>query len=159
MTIAAKEGAHLDYETAKAIVDVDRKTYTGYWQWFERTVAVAKALGYSETLFGRRRYNTELFSHDDTRRGHAERAAANHVVQGTAADIIKLAMQRMVDALRYYSSHLAVQVHDELVFWVPEYNAKAFLIAAKGIMESVEIPHLKLVAEGGIGKTWAEAHA
>jgi DNA polymerase I-like protein with 3'-5' exonuclease and polymerase domains len=159
MTIAAKEGAHLDYETAKAIVDVDRKTYTGYWQWFERTVALAKVLGYSETLFGRRRYNSDLTSRDDVRRGHAERAAANHVVQGTAADIIKLAMASIIAVLRYYNAHLAVQVHDELVFWVPEYNAKAFLIAAKGIMESVEIPHLKLVAEGGIGKTWAEAHA
>lgn len=159
MTIAAKEGAHLDYETAKAIVDVDRKTYTGYWQWFDRTVAMAKVLGYSETLFGRRRYNVDLSSRDDTRRSHAERAAANHVVQGTAADIIKLAMQRLVPVLRYYAAHMSVQIHDEILFWVPEYNANAFKIAAKHIMESIEIPHLKLVVEGSVGKTWAMAHA
>ena len=158
MTIAAKERAHLDYATAKSIVDVDHSTYTGYWNWFEQVVKDAGRNGYSETLWGRRRYNENLFSSDSGARGHAERGAANMVVQGTAADIIKLAMGRLIPVIQYYKAHLAIQVHDELVFFVPDDKAVAFRIAAKQVMESIPIPHLTLAVEGKIGKNWAEAH-
>ena len=155
--VAAKARATLDYEIAKSIVEVDRATYGGYWQWYENIVTEARRNGFSETLWGRRRYNADLASSDNTRRSHAERAAANMVVQGTAADIIKIAMGRLPPVLRAYSAHLAVQVHDELVFWVPEENAIAFRYAAQTVMESVSIPHLRLKVEGGIGRSWSDA--
>lgn len=158
VTIAAKEGAHLTYELAEQIVRLDKSTYSGYWDWFNKCVAMARSRGYSSTLNGRRRYNPDLSSTDQIKRGHAERAAANMVIQGTGADIIKLAMSRMVPILRYFKAHLALQVHDELVFWVPEDVADRFVIAAKGIMESVQIPELKLAVEGGKGKRWSDAH-
>jgi DNA polymerase-1 len=158
MTISAKERAHLDYDVAKAIVDTDHATYTGYWQWYDSTVAEALRTGYSESLRGRRRYQDELFSGDAGVRQHAERAAANMVVQGTAADIIKEAMLKLIPILRYYKAHLSVQIHDELLFWVPEQAANAFRIAAAHAMESVTIPHLSLAVEGKIGKTWGDAH-
>lgn len=158
VTIAAKQGAHLTYDTAKTIVEIDHATYTGYWNWFDRTISLAKREGYSATLFGRRRYNENLVSSDSMKRGHAERAAANMVIQGTGADIIKTAMRQLIPVLKYYKAHLALQVHDELVFWVPEDVVDRFLIAAKGIMESVPIPHLKLIVEGGHGHNWAEVH-
>ena len=153
LTIAAKQGAHLSYDTAKAIVEVDHKTYTGYWRWFDGVIEDAKRAGYSSTLSGRRRYSTDLVSNQ-----HAQRAAANMVIQGTAADIIKRAMARLVPILQYYKAHLAIQVHDELVFWVPEDVADRFVIAAKGIMQSIPIPHLPLIVEGGAGANWAEVH-
>ena len=158
MTITAKERAFLDYETAEAIVQVDRNTYTGYWKWYEGVVDSARRTGYSETLWRRRRHNADLQSRDSTRRAHAERAATNMVVQGTAADIVKLAMAKLCYAHRYYGAHLAITVHDELVFWVPEANASKFLQAAKGIMESIQIPNTKLLVEGKAGRAWADAH-
>lgn len=157
VTISAKERSVLPYELAEKIVEVDHSTYTGYWDWYERTVDSARRLGYSETIEGRRRYNADLNSRDNTRRAHAERAAANMVVQGTAADVIKIAMGRLVPVLRFYSAHLAIQAHDELVFWVPDGNADRFLIAAKGVMESVEISGIRLKVEGNVGNNWATA--
>lgn len=158
MTIAAKQGAHLTYEVAKSIVDLDRSTYSGYWKWFNSVVDNARKQGYSASLEGRRRYNKDLLSSDQIRRGHAERAAANMVIQGTGADIIKTAMIKLIPILKYFKAHLALQVHDELVFWVPEDVAQRFFVAAKGIMESIQISHLSLVVEGGIADNWAEAH-
>lgn len=157
VTIAAKERAFLPYEVAEKIVEVDRNTYQGYWKWYEGVVDSARKNGYSESLWGRRRYNADLNSRDNTRRAHAERAAANMVVQGTAADIIKIAMRRLVPVIQTYAAHLAIQVHDELVFWVPDANVSKFLQAAKAIMESVELPGIKLKVEGNAGRNWAEA--
>jgi len=158
VTIAANQGAHLDYDTAASIVEVDRNTYVGYWLWFSKVVAEARRNGFSGTLFGRRRYNSDLLSSDQLKRGHAERAAANMVIQGTGADVIKMAMRRLIPILKYFNAHLALQVHDELVFWVPEAVANRFIVAARGIMESISIPHLNLIVEGGVGNNWAEVH-
>lgn len=158
VTIAANQGAHLSYDMAKAIVDLDRKTYEGYWLWFNKVIAEARVNGYSKTLMGRRRYNKDLQSQDQFRRGHAERAAANMVIQGTGADVIKTAMRKLIPVLKYFNAHLALQVHDELVFWVPEQLADRFIVAARGIMESVSIPHLNLLVEGSAGNNWSEVH-
>lgn len=153
MTISAKQGAILSYDVAKEIVDIDRKTYTGYWNWFDGVIKSTTDTGFAKSLFNRRRY------FDIVRFGdHEKRAAGNMSVQGTAADIIKTAMNKVVPIMQYYNAHLALQVHDELVFWVPEDVADRFVIAAKGIMESIQIPSLKLVVEGGAGMNWAEVH-
>lgn len=157
--VAAQSRAVLDYALAKSIVDVDHATYVGYWNWYERVVDSARHNGYSKTLWGRRRYDANINSPDPTRRSGAERALANMVVQGTAADIIKIAMGRMPPVMEAYGAHMALQVHDELVFWVPTENAVAFKIAAKAVMESVQIPHLRLKVEGGIGERWSDAKA
>jgi DNA polymerase I-like protein with 3'-5' exonuclease and polymerase domains len=156
---AAKARATLDLETAERIVRVDRETYEGYWKWYEGTVDSARRLGYSETLHNRRRYLPDLYSSDFQLRSGAERAAANNVIQGTAADVIKIAMARVVPIMQYYKAHMAIQVHDELVFWVPTEKAEAFKLAAIAVMESVEIPHLRLLVEGGIGDNWYSAKA
>ena len=152
VTIAAKQQAFLDYSMAKAVVDLDRKTYAGYWKWFDNTVQRAERDRVSSSLNGRKRsFKNKLTEHD-------KRAAANMVIQGTAADIIKLATGKLGPMLLYFKAHLAIQVHDELVFWVPEGVVDRFIAAAKGIMESIPLPHLKLTVEGGAGNTWAEAH-
>ena len=158
ITIAAKEGAHLTYDVAKAIVAVDQEEYSGYWKWFKQCVGTSTLRGYSSTIKGRRRYNKNLGSSNNILRGEAERAACNMVVQGTGADIIKTAMGRIAVCSRSFGAHLALQVHDELVFWVPEENAQQFFSLAKSIMESIQIPHLSLKVEGGIGNNWAEIH-
>lgn len=155
--VAAQSRAVLDYALAKSIVDVDHSTYTGYWRWYDGVVDTARHNGYSETLWGRRRYDANINSPDPIRRSSAERALANMVVQGTAADIIKIAMARMPPIMDRYKAHMALQVHDELVFWVPTENAVPFKIAAAAVMESVEIPHLRLAVEGGIGERWSDA--
>lgn len=158
LTIAAKQGAHLSYDIASAIVEVDQKTYTGYWEWFNDCIKTSIQKGYSSTLSGRRRYNPDLTSQNQLQQDHASRAAANMVIQGTAADIIKQAMRSLVPLLVFYQAHLAIQVHDELVFWVPEDVANRFVIAAKGIMQSIPLPLLPLIVEGGAGDNWAEVH-
>ena len=158
MTVAAKERAHLSYEIAKKIVDTDHSTYLRYWEWFKETVDSALRLGYSETLWGRRRYDPNLLSSDSLVRGHAERAAANMAVQGTAADIIKLAMARVVPYLKAFDAHMMLTVHDELVFWVLRRNAEAFKIAATYAMQSIQLPGIGLTVDGGIGRRWSDAH-
>jgi len=155
--VAAQSRAVLEYDLAKSIVDVDRSTYVGYWNWYDSLVDSARHNGYSKTLWGRRRYDADIDSLDATRRSHAERALANMVVQGTAADIIKIAMGRLPAIMDYYGAHMALQVHDELVFWVPADKAVAFKMAAAAVMESVVIPHLRLKVEGSIGKRWSDA--
>lgn len=158
VTIAARQGAHLSYDLAKQIVETDRKTYTGYWKWFDDCIKDAVLHGYSVSSSGRRRYSADLGSSDQLKRGHAERAAANMVIQGSAADIIKRAMGRLIPILHYFKAHLAIQVHDELVFWVPEEVAERFVVAARGIMESIPLKHLALVVEGNHGENWAQVH-
>ena len=159
VTISAKERAHLSYEDAKAIVDTHHSTYTGYWGWYDRLLTQARVLGYTETLLGRRRYNDDLFSQDSTLKGHAERAALNHIIQGTSADLVKQAMLDTIPVVKAYGAHLAAQVHDSMLYWCPADTAKYFLEAVKDVMQSINLPGIKLVVHGGVGNTWSEAEA
>lgn len=157
VTILAKDRVFLDPAIAKQIVEIDKELYSGYWEWYDRTLRLARVRGYSSTLYGRRVYYEDLTSSDNYLRGHAERAAVNLAVQGSASDIVKKAMVQSVPPLKHYGAHISIQVHDELAGFCPERNAEKFLDGMKTIMESIEVPHVSLAVEGGYGKNWDEA--
>lgn len=156
MTIMAKERAHITYDESRAIVDAHHETYSGYHAWKDSVVAKARQLGYTETLRGRRRYDADINALDPTAQRHAERALANHVIQGTAADLVKEAMVRLVPVLLHYGAYVAVQVHDELVMVVSEDKAEEFDKVVKVVMQSVQLPGLSLEVSGGIGDRWSD---
>ncbi len=159
ITILNKQRAFLDYETAKLIADIRRETFPMSYLYGEAVVAQARSNGgYSETYYGRRRVDMDLFAPDKQTQGHAERALVNHTVQGTAADILKIAMLQAVPILFKYGAHLALQVHDEICGWVPEGVADAFTQELKTMMESIQLPGVQLRAEGGVGDNWDQVH-
>jgi DNA polymerase-1 len=123
-------------------------------------IDLARDKGYSETLFHRRRYLPELASSNQMMRAFGERVARNMPIQGTAADIIKIAMikvdKRLTD--EGMKSRLILQVHDELIVEAPENEAEKALQIVTEEMESACQMKVKLRADGAIGKTWFDAH-
>ena len=159
ITILNKQRAFLDYETAKLIADIRRETFPLSYLYGEAVVAQARSNGgYSETYFGRRRVDKDLFAPDKQTQGHAERALINHTIQGTAADVLKIAMLQAVPILFKYGAHLALQVHDEICGFVPEGVADAFVAELKTMMESIQLPGVQLRADGGVGDNWDQVH-
>ncbi len=112
------------------------------------------------TLFGRKRYVRELNAENRNVRAYAERVALNTPIQGSAADLIKKAMLAVDRALDEagLASRLILQVHDELLFEAPEGEVERLAKLAKGAMEGVAQLSVPLVAEVGVGRTWADAH-
>ena len=125
----------------------------------KRVVEDAKAIGYTETLYGRRRYIPELKSSNFNIRSGAERIALNTPIQGTAADIIKLAMIRVESALNahYPEAKLLLQVHDELIVECPEEIAADVASLVSREMENVALLEVPLTAEAKFGKSWYDA--
>jgi len=124
------------------------------------TRAQAKARGYVETVFGRRLWLPEINSPNGPRRTGAERQAINAPMQGTAADLIKLAMiavQREIDA-RAMATKMVMQVHDELVFEVPLSELEWAREAVPRLMAGVAQLKVPLLAEVGVGPNWEQAH-
>jgi len=136
------------------------KTYDGVAAYMEKTVANANACGYITTLFGRRRYLPELKSSNHNLRAFGERVAMNAPIQGTAADIIKIAMVRVFQRLKQegLQAQLILQVHDELMVEAPEAEAEQVAQILKQEMEGAAQLAVKLEVDVGIGKTWGEAH-
>jgi DNA polymerase-1 len=134
--------------------------FAGVKQYMDETRLQAKARGYVETVFGRRLWLPEINSPNGPRRAGAERAAINAPMQGTAADLIKLAMIAVQDWLEQdkLGTRMIMQVHDELVLEVPE--AELELVKAKlpELMAGVATLKVPLVAETGVGRNWEEAH-
>jgi len=128
--------------------------------WLDATVETAKERGYVETLLGRRRQLPDLNSKNSRLRSFAENAAVNTPVQGSAADIIKLAMLRVEDALEAagLERELLLQVHDELLFEVPESQLEAATGVVVEAMEGAIQLAVPLAVEAGSGATWLEAH-
>jgi len=124
-----------------------------YW---EGTLESARAKGYVETLYGRRRYLTEINAANKNLRDEAEREALNHPIQGTAADIVKAAMVRVVREVP--GAELLLQIHDELLFEVPAGQAKELAKKVKAVMEEVKGISIPLVVEASWGKSWGESH-
>jgi DNA polymerase-1 len=124
------------------------------------TIASAKSRGYVETLLGRRRYLPDLASRNQAVRGNAERAAINMPIQGTAADMIKLAMINIDRELRARSmaARMLLQVHDELVFEVPEGERKEAEALVLGKMQTALRLDVPIVVEAGFGNDWLAAH-
>ena len=123
-------------------------------------VAKGRETGYAETLFNRRRELFELASSNRNVRSFGERAAMNTPVQGTAADIIKLAMVKVAQHLKEggYKARLILQVHDELVVECPYEEVEAVSKLLQETMESVAKLNVPLVAEVSSGKDWESAH-
>jgi DNA polymerase-1 len=135
--------------------------YPGVRRFMDETRASARERGYVETVFGRRLYLPEIKSSNHARRQYAERTAINAPMQGTAADLIKMAMLRIDDWIREQGPdvRMIMQVHDELVFEVAESRvADAGQIIA-GLMCGVAALSVPLEVDVGFGANWAEAHA
>ena len=150
----------LERGAAQAYIDRYFARYPGVASYMESTRQLARDKGYVETVFGRRLWLPEIKSAAQARRQAAERAAINAPMQGTAADIIKLAMiavQRWLDEARMRSL-LVLQVHDELVLEVPEAELDAVRHELPKLMAGVARLSVPLVAEVGVGANWDEAH-
>lgn len=126
----------------------------------DRVVERAKEEGYVSTLFGRRRWLPELKSSNFNTRSFGERVALNMPIQGTAADIIKLAMLRVRDRLSTegMEGRLVLQVHDELIVECPAEEADRICSLVEEEMEGVAALSVPLLAETHAGKSWADAH-
>lgn len=140
-------------------IDAYLEHYSGVRDYMEKVVAEAKDKGYSETIFGRRRYLPELSSSNFNMRSFGERVARNMPIQGAAADIIKLAMIRVENRLEKEKLHarLILQVHDELIVEAPEEEAQQVAALLKEEMESAVQLSVPMVADANIGKTWYDA--
>jgi len=154
--------ANLGIERAAATAYIDRyfQRYPGVKRYMDETRATAKAQGYVETVFGRRLWLPEINSPNGPRRGGAERAAINAPMQGTAADLIKLAMVAVQAALDEQAkrSRIIMQVHDELVLEVPEDELAWVREQVPALMAAVATLRVPLVAEVGSGSNWEAAH-
>jgi DNA polymerase-1 len=148
---------------AKTFIDAYFERFPGIRAYMEATKEQARAQGYVSTLFGRR-IHTPGIGQKGPGRGFAERAAINAPIQGTAADVIRRAMIRIPAALSEarLSGRMLLQVHDELLFEVPEAEAEATIGTVRGVMEGAAFPavHLSvpLVVDAGQGHSWADAH-
>ncbi len=144
---------------AREYIDNYLNNYRGVRSYMKQVVADAREVGYTETLYGRRRYIPELKSSNFNVRSGAERIALNTPIQGTAADIIKLAMIRVEKALNenFPEAQLLLQVHDELIVECPEEIAEPVAALVSREMENVAKLHVPLTAEAKYGKSWYEA--
>ncbi|MBK1889133.1 DNA polymerase I [Undibacterium sp. 14-3-2] len=150
----------IERAAAQSYIDKYFQRYPGVAQYMADTRTKAKAHGYVETVFGRRLWLAEINSPNGPRRQGAERAAINAPMQGTAADLIKLAMIAVQNWLEndHLQSKMIMQVHDELVLEVPESELELVRKKLPELMANVAQLHVPLLAEVGIGKNWEEAH-
>ena len=146
---------------AKELIDTYFQQYAGLKNYMEKTVEFAREHGYVKTLLGRRRYLRDIDSRNSLARSNAERVAINTPIQGTAADLIKIAMINIHKVLKssYPSVRMILQVHDELVFEVPKDQLEAVSPVIVDLMRNA-IPGLKvpILVEAGSGRNWREAH-
>ena len=154
--------SQLGVERAAAQQDMERyfTRYPGVAQYMQRTREFARAKGYVETVLGRRLFMVDINASNGQRRQAAERAAINAPMQGTAADLIKLAMiavQRWLAERRLYTA-LIMQVHDELVLEVPEAELALVTRELPGLMSSVAKLDVPLLVDVGVGSNWDQAH-
>lgn len=145
---------------AKAYIDGYLQNFSGVADFMKKMIENAKDKGYSETLFKRRRYLPELASSNHMLRAFGERVARNMPIQGTAADIIKIAMIKVSNRLKdeKMQSRLILQVHDELIVEAPENEAEKALQIVTEEMENACKMKVRLLADGKIAKTWFDAH-
>ena len=144
---------------AKDYIDSYLANYSGVRKYMKQVVADARENGFTQTLFGRRRYIPELSASNYMIRQGAERIALNTPIQGTAADLIKLAMIRVDKALReeYPQAKLLLQVHDELIVECPEEIASGVAQLVSREMEGIAALKVPLTAEAKTGKSWYDA--
>ena len=145
---------------AKELIDGYFLTYPGVKEYMEKSIAMAREKGYTETIFKRRCYLPDINSNNANVRGNAERNAINSPIQGSAADIIKIAMIRVYQRMKAEGirSKMILQVHDELCFTVlPEEKKRLERIVVEEMQNAVQM-RIPLIADTGWGSNWLEAH-
>lgn len=147
----------IPYEEAQAFIERYFQSFPKVRAWIEKTLEEGRRRGYVETLFGRRRYVPDLEARVKSVREAAERMAFNMPVQGTAADLMKLAMVKLFPRLEEMGARMLLQVHDELVLEAPKERAEAVARLAKEVMEGVYPLAVPLEVEVGIGEDWLSA--
>lgn len=150
----------IERDAAKLIIDRYFTRFPGVAKYMESTRALAKRQGYVETVFGRRLWLPEINSPNGPRRAAAERAAINAPMQGTAADLIKLAMIAVSKWINteQLGTRLVMQVHDELVLEVPDDEIELTIRRVPDLMSRVADLRVPLLTEVGVGSNWDEAH-
>ncbi len=150
----------IEQKAARDYIERYFERFAGVRRYMDATKISAKELGYVETAFGRRLWLPEINSGNGPRRAGAERQAINAPMQGTAADLIKLAMIAVQEVLdrEQRATRMVMQVHDELVFEVPEAEVEWVRTAVPALMAGVAQLKVPLLAELGVGKNWDEAH-
>lgn len=145
---------------AKAMIDAYFQTYPRLKEYMSEQVVKARELGYVSTLLGRKRHLNDINSTNFVVKGHAERNAVNAPIQGSAADIIKLAMINIEEELKFKNlkTKMLLQVHDELVFEAPLDEIEIAKAMIKDKMESAFDTKVPLLVEVGVGDNWLEAH-
>lgn len=153
------QSLHISMAEARDMIDRYYEAYPGVRTFLDNVVARAKQTGYAETMYGRRRHIPELKAKNPQLRGFGERTAMNHPMQGTAADIIKIAMARVSRRLEEegFAAHMILQVHDELDFECPIDEVERLTTMVRDVMEHVVDLHVPLIAEASTGITWADA--
>ena len=150
----------VERHVAQNYIDTYFDRYPGVKLFMDRTRERARTLGYVETLMGRRLHIPDIRSSNGQRRQYAERAAINAPMQGTAADLIKLAMIQVDQWIEMSGSpvQMIMQVHDELVFEADENHLECIRSEIVSTMNSAASLSIPLVVEAGVGKNWDEAH-
>ena len=153
------QSLHISMAEARDMIDRYYEAYPGVRTFLDNVVARAKRTGYAETMYGRRRHIPELKAKNPQLRGFGERTAMNHPMQGTAADIIKIAMARVSRRLEEegFAAHMILQVHDELDFECPVDEVERLTAMVRDVMEHVVELRVPLIAEASTGITWADA--
>ena len=157
---ALAEQTGLSRSEAKQMIDAYYETYPKLKEWMTEQVHKARKIGYVETVLGRKRHLKDINSNNFVVRGHAERNAVNAPIQGSAADIIKIAMiniDRKLDE-ENLETKMLLQVHDELLFESPVEEVQTATELIRTQMESAFETKVPLVVEVGVGKNWLEAH-
>ena len=153
------QSLHISMAEARDMIDRYYEAYPGVRTFLDNVVARAKQTGYAETMYGRRRHIPELKAKNPQLRGFGERTAMDHPMQGTAADIIKIAMARVSRRLEEegFAAHMILQVHDELDFECPIDEVERLTTMVRDVMEHVVDLRVPLIAEASTGITWADA--
>ena len=157
---ALAEQTGLSRSEAKQMIDEYYRTYPKLKEYMAEQVQKARQLGYVETILGRKRHLKDINSNNFVVRGHAERNAVNAPIQGSAADVIKMAMIRIDEELEKQNleTRMLLQVHDELVFESPLAETETAIKLIKTEMESAIKTRVPLLVEVGVGDNWLEAH-
>ena len=149
---------HIPRTEAKELIDNYFSSFPGVRVYMDQCIKKAKADGFVTTLYGRKRNLPDILSSNSVVRGVAERNAINSPIQGTAADVIKIAMINIQDKIRSYKTKMILQVHDELVFDVYKPELEDIKGIVKREMENAASLDVPLEVDVGTGDNWLEAH-
>ena len=154
------ERLNIPRSEAKILIDGYFESYPQIKEYMNKSIEVAREKGYVETICGRKRMLPDIHSHNSVVRGYAERNAINAPIQGSAADIIKIAMIRIAKRLEneHLRSRMILQVHDELNFNVPVEEIERVKAIVCEEMENAYPLQVPLLADSGVGRNWLEAH-